>query len=218
MCSEDYEEAIHIREKVAEKWPTSVNDVRLLALSYAANGMHSEAAKTLEDIEYFAFEDPLYYLGLNEISYYRGDGEAAIEYARKEVELRPCCSAPLESLSFAHLYMGNTQAAQVAAEGAMAKGSTTSFVTGMLGYIHLVHGNKEAAEPLLVHSLSKNSNSYLTRYSLAEFYLSEHHCEEGEPHVNWLFDFLEDEAEKVSLVITYQECYENRPTQEVVQN
>ena len=48
MCSEDYEEAIHIREKVADKWPTSVNDVRLLALSYAANGMHSEAAKTLE--------------------------------------------------------------------------------------------------------------------------------------------------------------------------
>ena len=114
--------------------------------------------------------------------------------------------------------MGNTQAAQVAAESPIAKGSTSSFVTGMLGYIHLVHGNKEAAEPLLVHSLSKNSNSYLTRYSLAEFYLAEHHCEEGEPHVNWLFDFLEDEAGKVSLVITYQECYENRPTQEVVQN
>ena len=78
MCSKDYEEAIHIREKVAEQWPTAVNDVRLLALSYAANGMHSEAAKTLEDIEYFAFEDPLYYLSLNEISFYRGDGEAAI--------------------------------------------------------------------------------------------------------------------------------------------
>ena len=79
----------------------------------------------------------------------------------------------------------------------MAKGSTSSFVTGMLRYIHLVHGNKEAAEPLLVHSLGKNPNSYLTRYSLAEFYLAEHRCEEGEPHVNWLFDFLEDEAEKV---------------------
>ena len=218
MCSDNYEEAILIREKVVERWPTSVNDVYLLAISYAYNGMESKAFETLENIEYFAFEDPLYYLGLNEISFYRGDGEAAIEYARKEVELRPCCSALLESLAFAHLYMGNTQAAQVAAESAMAKGSTSSFVTGMLRYIHLVHGNKEAAEPLLVHSLGKNPNSYLTRYSLAEFYLAEHRCEEGEPHVNWLFDFLEDEAEKVSLVITYQECYENRPTQEVVQN
>ena len=32
MCSEDYEEAIHIREKVVDKWSTSVNDVLLLAI------------------------------------------------------------------------------------------------------------------------------------------------------------------------------------------
>ena len=36
---------------------------------------------------------------------------------------------PFESLAFAHLYIGNMQTAQVEAESAMAKGSTTSFVT-----------------------------------------------------------------------------------------
>ena len=43
MCSDDYEEAIHLRVKVVEKWPTSVENVSLLAQAYAANGMHSEA-------------------------------------------------------------------------------------------------------------------------------------------------------------------------------
>ena len=172
MCSDDYEEAIHLREKVVEKWPTSVENVSLLAQAYAANGIHSEAARTLEAIESFASEDPHYYYSQYLISLYRGDWNAAVEFAQKGVELRPCCSDPLESLASAHLIAGNTQAAQVAAESAMAKGSTSSSITGMLGYLHLVHGNLEAAEPLLVYSFDKNPDGYSARNALSELYLA----------------------------------------------
>ena len=218
MCSDDYEEAIHIREKVVAQWPTSVNDVRLLAVSYAANGMHTEASKTLEDIEYLAFDDPLYYLALNQIALYREDWEASIEYAQKEVELRPCCSDPLESLAFAQIANGDMHAAQVAAESAVVKGSTTSNVMGLLGFIHLVHGDIEAAEPKLLDSVRKNPGWSLTRYSLGQLYVFTDRCEEGEPHVNWLLDFLEEEEEKAALENALEECYRNRLQQEVVQD
>ena len=58
MCSDNYEEAILIREKVVGRWPTSVNDVYLLAISYAYNGMESKSFETLKNIEHFAFDDP----------------------------------------------------------------------------------------------------------------------------------------------------------------
>ena len=111
MCSDDYDEAIHLREKLVEKWPTSVENVSLLAEAYAAKGMHSEAPSTLEAIASFASEDPRYCYWQYLTSFYRGDWEAAVEFAQKGVELRPCCSAPLESLASAHLIAGNTQAA-----------------------------------------------------------------------------------------------------------
>ncbi len=210
MCSDDYEEAIHLREKVVEKWPTSVENVSLLAQAYAANGMYSEASRILEDIESFAFDDPRYYYSQYLISLRRGDGEAALKYALKEAELRPCCSGPLETLAYAYLYLGNMQAAQEAAESAMAKGSTSSFVTATLGYIHLVHGEIEAAEPLLLHSLDKNPDGYLARFALSELYLASNRCEESEPHVNWLVDYVKEEEENIALGNALEECYENQ--------
>ena len=136
MCSDDYEEAILILEKVVERWPTSVNDVYLLAISYASNGMESKAFETLKNIEQFAFDDPLYYKALHTLNLDWGDAEEAVKYARQWVEMKPCCSDPLEALAFAHLWNGDIQAAQKAAESAADKGSPTSAVTGLLGFTY----------------------------------------------------------------------------------
>ena len=124
--------------------------------------------------------------------------------------MRPYSSYQLESLAYALLFNEKTQAVEVAAESAMAKGSTTSLVTGMLGYIHLVHGNIEAAEPWLVHSLGKNPSLYPAHYSLSEMYFALNRCEESEPQMNWLRDYFENEARKVSLENALEEGYENR--------
>ena len=80
----------------------------------------------------------------------------------------------------------------------------------MLGYIHLVHGNIEAAEPWLVHSLGKNPSLYPAHYFLSEIYFASNHCEESEPQMNWLGDYFENEARKVSLENALEEGYENR--------
>lgn len=218
MCSNDFEEAIHIREKVVEKLPTSVPDIYLLAVSYASNGMESKAFEILRDIEPFALDDPTYYQALHKLNLYWGDLTESVKYAQQWSEMRPCCSAPLESLALAHLYNGDIRAAQEAAEKAYRKGSNSSYATGMLGYTYLIYGEIDAAEQMLLISLAKNPKLYLTRFSLSELYLSTNRCEEGEPHVNWLVDFYEEEAIKVALGIALEECYENRPTQEDAQN
>ena len=80
----------------------------------------------------------------------------------------------------------------------------------MLGYLHLVHGNLEAAEPLLVYSFDKNPDGYSARNALSELYLATNRCGEGEPHVNWLVDFVEKEGEKIALENALEECYENQ--------
>lgn len=218
MCSEDYEEAIEIREKVLEQWPTSVSDTYLLAVSYAYNGMESKAFELIESIEHFAFEDPSYFQAQYFLNLAWGDIGESVKYAQRWSEMMSCCSTPLESLAYAHLYNGDTLAAQAAAESAMAKGSTTSFVSGLLGYIHLIHGEIVATEPLLLQSLSKNPQLHLTRYSLSELYLSTGRCEESEPHVTWLIDLFSEEEQKVALEAALAECYEFRPVPEVEQN
>ena len=212
MCSDDYEEAIQIQEKVVEKWPTSVNDVYVLAISYASNGMESKAFETLKNIEHFAFEDPLYYKALYYLSLGWGEVADSVMYAQQWSELRPWFSAPFESLALAHLYNGDTQTAQEAAENAYRKGSTSSTVTGVLGYTHLIHGEIEAAEQMLVISFDKEPTWYLTRYSLSELYLSTYRCEESEPHVNWLIDLNTEEEPRIALGNALAECYESRPT------
>ena len=103
MCSDNYEEAILMREKVVERWPTSVNDVYLLAISFAYNGMESEAFETLKNIKHFASEDPLNYKALSNLNLFWGNAEEAVKFAQQWSEMRPCCSGPLEALAFAHL-------------------------------------------------------------------------------------------------------------------
>ena len=218
MCSDNYEEDILMREKVVERWPTSVKDVYLLAISYAYNGMESKAFQSLKNIEHFASEDPLYYKALSNLNLFWGYGEKAVKYAQQWVEMRPCCSDPLEALAFAHLWNGDIQAAQKAAESATGKGSTTSAVTGLLGFTYLIQGEIVAAEEMLLHSLVKNPDSSMTHYSLSELYLGTNRCEESEPHVKWLVD-LETEGEQyVALRNALEECYGQRLQQEVVQD
>lgn len=218
MCSNDYEEAIHIRQKIVEKLPMSVYDVYSLAVSYASNGMASKAFEIIKDIEHFALEDPAYYDALFTLNLYWGDVAESVKYAQQWAEMRSCCSAPLESLAFAHLYNGDTQAAQEAAENAYQKGSTSSYVTGILGYTYLIYGEIEAAEQMLLSSFGKNPELSLTRYSLSDLYLSTNRCEESEPHVNWLVDGFADEEQKVALGNALEDCYEYQLTQEVVQD
>ena len=64
-------------------------------------------------------------------------------------------------IGFAHLFNGDIQAAQKAAERATGKGSTTSAVTGLLGFTYLVQGEIEAAEEMLLHSLGKTPDSFM---------------------------------------------------------
>ena len=111
MCSDNYEEAILIRERVVERWPTSVKDVYLLAISYASNGMESKAFETLKNVEHFAFDDPLYYKALYNLNLVWSDAEEAVKYAQQWVEMRPSCSDPLEALAFAHQFNRDIQAA-----------------------------------------------------------------------------------------------------------
>ena len=218
MCSDNYEEAILIREKVVERWPTSVSDVYLLAISYAYNGMESKSFETLKNIDHFASEDPSYYKALSNLNLFWGNGEEAVKYAQKWSEMRPCCSGPLEGLAFAHLWNGDIPAAQKAAESATEKGSTTSALTGLLGFTYLIQGEIVAAEEMLIHSLDKNPDLSMTRYALSELYLGTDRCEESEPHVKWLVD-LETEGEQyVALGNALEECYGQRLQQEVVQN
>ena len=197
-------------EKVVDKWPISVKNVSLLAVAFADIGMHSEVPRTLEDIETFASEDPRHDYSQYLTSLYRGDWEVAVEFAQQGVELRPCCSAPLESLASALLIAGNMQAAQEAAESAMAKGPISSSIAGMLGYLHRVHGNLEAAEPLPVYSSDENPDGYSARKALSELYLDTNRCGESEPHVNWFVDYVKEEEENIALGYALEEWYENQ--------
>ncbi len=218
MCSDNYEEAILIREKVVERWPTSVSDVYLLAKSYAYNGMESKSFETLKNIKHFASEDPSYYKALSNLNLFWGYGEKAVKFAQKWSEMRPCCSDPLEALALAHIWTGDFPAAQKAAESATGKGSTTSTVTGLLGFTYLIQGEIVAAEEMLLHSLVKNPDWSMTRYSLSELYLGTDRCEESEPHVKWLVDPKTGGELYVALENALEECYGQRLQQEVVQD
>ena len=197
---------------------TSIKEVYLLAISYASNGMESKAFETITHSEHFAFDDPLYYKALHTLNLAWGDSEEAVKFAQLWVEMRPCCSDPLVALAFAHLWNGDIQAAQKAAESATDKGSPNSAVTGLLGFTYLIQSKFEAAEEMLLHSLGKNPDSSLTRYSLSELYLGTNRCKENEPHVKWLVD-LETEGEQyVALGTALEECYGQRLQREVVQD
>ncbi len=90
MCSGNYEEAIHIPEKLVEQLPTSVSAVYTLAVSYASNGMLSNSFETLRNIENFALEDPIYYQALYHLNLIWGDLEDSVKYAQQWSDLRPC--------------------------------------------------------------------------------------------------------------------------------
>ena len=82
----------------------------------------------------------------------------------------------------------------------------------------MVHGTIVAAELLVVHSLCKNPDWRMTCNSMSELYLSSNRSEEGENHVNWLVNYLDEEASRVSLAKALAECYKNPLQQEVLQN
>jgi tetratricopeptide (TPR) repeat protein len=210
LCAEDFEQAADYFQQALEKLPRSVADARLLANAYARDDKATEARAALNQVRSFSAENPLYYQALYEVHLFVGQTEEAIRAAQRWQVLRPESTDAMVSLALAELFDNNPAAAQSYAQNALDAGATGSTLYAVLGESYSRAGNFDQAEEYLNQALAINEDHFLARSFLAQLYLFSGHCDDAEPHIDWLKAESVDDPEGVEQYEEYLElCREN---------
>ena len=194
LCEDDYEEAATYYRQAYDVLPRSVSDARMLAVAYAYDDKAAEAKAVLNEIASFAIEDPTYYQARFEVLLNLGEAREALTAAQRWQVLRPDDTEPSVSIAFAHLLLGNTDAARSTAEYALKEGENSAILYTVLGESLRRQGEVESAEEYLLQAVALNENHFLARYYLAALFFSSNRCASALPHLHWLLGEMDEEG------------------------
>lgn len=206
LCENDYDRALKYFQETYATLPRSVDDARLLAVTYARNEQPAEAMAVLNQVKPFALEDPTYYQALYEVLVSLNKQREALRAAQRWQVIRPLDTQPRVSIALVQLMLNNSAAAYGAAQSALADGESSATLYTVLGEVFRRQGDSEKAEQYLVKAVTRNPYHYLARDTLASFYVAEGRCQDALPHLQWLQQHTRDAEKAANLARTVLIC------------